>query len=392
MVSAPGAALGPAARPGGLKSGLPGPDQPGVRALAEDDEQVAFWERHTRLGVVLCVVLPAVVAGHTVAQAAPEHPYAVYALAAAVALLSPLILLVPVARLVRHPLGRLFFDGWEAVGTGLVVAFALLDGGADSPYTMIFYVLLAHAALAYPPVGMAIAGAGNVVGYLVVCVFGGGVPAADVVAGVLLLAVATGTCAFASYNHVRAYRRTAAYARQIALLAERDGLTGCLNHRAFHQRLQAEGTGADADRPLSLLLIDVDDFKSVNDTHGHPAGDAVLQMVGSTLLDVCRAQDVPGRLGGDEFALLLPATGLAEAAAVAERVRRRAGTGGQAYVATVSIGIATTSVRGDAAGLLSAADRAVYRAKRAGRDQVAGAAPVAVPGPRQGLVERSRTR
>lgn len=365
-----------------------------MQALAQDDEQVAFWLRHTRLGIALCVFLPAVVALHTWASAAPAHPRAVYVLTAAVTLSSPLLLLVPVPRLVRHPRGRLFFDLWEAIGIGLVVSFALLDGGADSPVVMTFYVLLAHAALAYPPAGMLLAGVGNVLGYLVVGVLGGGASPIAMLTVTLIMLVATGTCAFASYNHVRLYERTAAFARQIAVLAARDGLTGCLNHRTFHERLQAETTIVDAGRPLSLLLIDVDDFKSVNDTHGHPAGDRVLQAIGRMLLELCRDTDTAGRLGGDEFALLLPNTSAASAALAAERVRALASTGTQDFQVTVSVGAATTTTRADCAGLLAAADRAVYRAKRNGRNRVADTHtvndPLDVPAPSSALVQPGR--
>ena len=164
-----------------------------MRALAQDDEQVAFWERHTRLGVTLCVVLPLIIALRTSLSDAPAHPDAVLGLAAAVAFASPLILLLPVARMVRSPRGRLFFDGWEAVGVGLTVAFALLDGGLSSPYVLIFFVLLAHAALAYPPVGMVVAGAGNLLGYLTVGLLTDGARGVDLLAGSLVLVVATGT-------------------------------------------------------------------------------------------------------------------------------------------------------------------------------------------------------
>jgi hypothetical protein len=144
-----------------------------MRTLAADDEQVLFWVRHTRLGVALCVVLPGIVALHTWLAPDRPHPMAVYALAAAVALSSPILLLVPVARLVRHPRGRLFFDVWEALGVGIVCALALLDDGARSPYLLFFYVLLAHAALAYAPSAMVLAGAGIIVGFLSVGLLAG---------------------------------------------------------------------------------------------------------------------------------------------------------------------------------------------------------------------------
>jgi diguanylate cyclase (GGDEF)-like protein len=341
-----------------------------------DEEQVAFWRRHLWIGVALCLTLPLVVVAHTLAfdaSAGRAHPTALLVLVAAVAVPAPLLLLVPVERLVARPHRRhLFFDTWEALGVALVVAVALLDGGAHSPYVLFLFVILAHAALAYPPRGMVLAGAGNIVGYLITGLVAGDATPGYLVAGSVTLACATAVCAYASWNHVALYRRTAALAHQLAVLAERDGLTGCLNHRTFHERLQADAIIADHTHPLSLLIIDIDRFKTVNDTYGHPAGDEVLRTVGRALGDVAGTQGAPGRLGGDEFALLLPRTSTVAATAIADRVREEIRHRTAGYDCSVSVGVATTSTRGDSAGLLAAADRAVYVAKRAGRDRTAG--------------------
>lgn len=196
-------------------------DVTGMRPLARDDEQVRYWVRHTRTGMLMCLGLPVLLAGY--AWLVPWHPHAVAitALAAAVSLTSPLLLLVPVERLVRHPRGGWFFYLWEAGGVALVAAFALLDAGAQSPYVAVFYVLLAHAALAYPPAGMAVTGLGIIGAYLTLAAVAGSPGTGELLFVVLTLAVAAANCAFASYNHVRAYRRTADYAAQIAVLAER---------------------------------------------------------------------------------------------------------------------------------------------------------------------------
>ena len=230
---------------------------------------------------------------------------------------------------------------------------------------------------------MAVTGCGTIAAYLGLGLLGQPTSPDLLLLGATTLAVATGTCAFASYNHVRAYRRTAAYAQRIAVLAERDGLTGCLNHRTFHERLGAEAAVTDRDHPLALLLIDVDHFKAVNDTHGHPTGDRVLAQVGEVVQRCSRPGDAAGRLGGDEFALLLPSGSQSAALGVAERVRQQVREVAGDRGVTVSVGFAVTFARADAHNLLAAADRAVYRAKRAGRDQVAGCGggPV-VPEPR----------
>ena len=343
-----------------------------MRPLAQDEERVAFWRRHTVSGVVLCVVLPALVVLRTWTSASAPNGTWVLLLAAAIAVPAPLLLLVPVERLVRHPRGRLFFDAWEASGIALVIAFCLLDGGVTSPYVLFLFVLMAHAALAYPPVGVALAGTFIVSGYLAMGLLAGGAAAHDLIFVALALVVTTGTCAFASANHIRVYERTAAFAQEISGLAQRDGLTGTLNHRGFHEQLHVEIRRATPEHPVTLLIVDVDQFKAVNDTYGHPAGDAVLALVGGVLSALTRPGDSAGRLGGDEFALLLPGTGVQDAGRVAERLRERVRTAASAYGATVSVGWATATSP-DATALHAAADAAAYRAKRSGRDRVVGA-------------------
>jgi diguanylate cyclase (GGDEF)-like protein len=349
-----------------------------VRILAADEEKVAFWRRHTLVGVALCVVLPAIVALDTWLTPDPVNAPARYALSVGVAAPSLLLLLVPVDRVVRHRYGRLFFDVWEAAGLALVLGIALLDGGGTSPYLHFLYVLLAHAALAYPPAGMVVAGGVAVAGYLGVAWLGAAdVPAHALLTGILTLGMTTAICAFASHNHVLAYRRTATRARRVARLAELDGLTGCLHNRAFHERLAQVAGTASPQGPASLVVLDVDHFKAVNDQHGHPAGDAVLEGVGAVLRAATRTGDVAGRLGGDEFALLLPHTGADEAYAVAQRVRADITRVTVSTPITVSVGVATWDRSGDGSGLLAAADRAVYDAKRGGRDRVSALAPEA---------------
>jgi diguanylate cyclase (GGDEF)-like protein/PAS domain S-box-containing protein len=156
-----------------------------------------------------------------------------------------------------------------------------------------------------------------------------------------------------------------------------DHLTGIANRRAFFEAAELEIERARrTPRPLSLLLFDADNFKRVNDSHGHPAGDAVLRNLADTLSATFRQVDVVARVGGEEFAVLLPSTGVNGALTVAERLRKavesqRVVADGVPISYTVSAGIAT--LEADVAGLdalMKRADQALYAAKAAGRNQV----------------------
>lgn len=161
-------------------------------------------------------------------------------------------------------------------------------------------------------------------------------------------------------------------------LATTDALTGALNRSAF-----LEATAREIDRarrfhtPLTLLAVDVDRFKSVNDTHGHPAGDAVLAEVARRLLRELRASDALGRLGGDEFAVLLPMADLDAARETAERLAAAlrglpVASGRRELPVTASFGVAQAEPSGETPeALYERADRALYEAKLAGRDRVA---------------------
>ena len=157
-------------------------------------------------------------------------------------------------------------------------------------------------------------------------------------------------------------------------LATRDSLTGLANRRLFDESLQREVHRAQRlDTPVSLLVLDVDHFKQVNDTYGHQTGDSVLREVADALVSNTKNYDVAARYGGDEFVVLLPGCSRADAVKVAERVRRGiARSVGEAPV-TISVGVASVPDNAnDAERLMAAADAALYDAKRNGRDRVAG--------------------
>ena len=164
-------------------------------------------------------------------------------------------------------------------------------------------------------------------------------------------------------------------------LADRDPLTGYYNHRFLHERLGEEVIRAQrARRPLSVLMLDLDDFKLVNDTFGHLFGDRVLTWTAELIRSTLRGSDVPARYGGDEFAIILPETDGGEAARAAERIldafRERAFVGEQRGPVPIgaSIGVATFPADGrTATDLIAAADRALYHVKRDGGHDAAAA-------------------
>jgi diguanylate cyclase (GGDEF)-like protein len=162
-----------------------------------------------------------------------------------------------------------------------------------------------------------------------------------------------------------------------------DGLTRLHNHRYFQDRLRVEVRRADrTGEQLALLLVDIDDFKALNDRHGHAVGDQVLRQVGGVLNEVVRDSDLPARYGGEEFVVLAPHTGKVGGLSLAEKLRAAIARasfdveseGATGVVVTVSVGVSVYG--GDARRLFNDADRALYQAKATGKDCVVFAGDV----------------
>jgi len=169
--------------------------------------------------------------------------------------------------------------------------------------------------------------------------------------------------------------KLAAINTQLERLAGTDGLTSLKNARYFHQRLRSECARSErSGAALSLILMDLDSFKSVNDRFGHAVGDAALAHVAALISACCRLGDLACRVGGEEFALLCPGARLAEAQGVADRVCASLNenpfeTPNGLLAITASLGVAVRHSTPEA--LYQAADKALYRAKAEGRNRVA---------------------
>lgn len=161
--------------------------------------------------------------------------------------------------------------------------------------------------------------------------------------------------------------------------ALRDSLTGLYNRRAFDAQFAARfETASIGSLPLCLVMIDIDHFKSFNDSHGHPVGDQVIRLVGGYLKERVGSQDLPARFGGEEFAIVAVGRSLSDAMALAEEIRRKVEREGAMVLGaknararvTVSVGVASRRPGDSTSSLLARADECLYAAKRLGRNRV----------------------
>jgi len=165
--------------------------------------------------------------------------------------------------------------------------------------------------------------------------------------------------------------------RMLEELSKKDGLTDLYNRRYFQERVTEEFSRARRyDFPMSFIIFDIDHFKKINDTHGHPAGDEVLRYIARMLASHIRDVDVAARYGGEEFGLILPHTKLSNAVNVAERIRQQIGAKpvelqSSSIPVTISLGVAGIPDNNpkSADELIQFADDALYKAKQAGRNR-----------------------
>ena len=277
-----------------------------------------------------------------------------------------------------------------AAAIGLIVGLLVLTGFASSPFAMLFALVAVAAALAYGP------RSGLVAAGLATAAFAGVLLADPNFAtydpsDALRLSIglgATWLLAFVAVAYAGHQRRTVA---QALALSRTDPLTSLFNRSQLFVTLEQEVSRTRrSDRGFCVLMIDLDGLKEINDTGGHLRGDEVLRALGAVISGSIRAVDSAYRYGGDEFVVLLPETDIVGAFVVAEKIRAGAEElgvsvgGGEEPITSVSIGLVSHPEDGlSAEELMTAVDRAMYQAKRLGKNQISGN-----PRPRPALLGR----
>jgi diguanylate cyclase (GGDEF)-like protein len=291
-----------------------------------------------------------------------DEPHRVFlTVAAALTCVAALAMMwLPIERIAAGRWCEPFFLTWSASVVAVVSAMVALDGGVASPTSALFFLPLVYASLAYPIKSLVAVGAMVLGAYLGLAIAIGDVPIQNVWIWGCTLIAATWICARQAANH-------AEQRRVLNEMSRTDPLTESLNRRGFEEQFTAELARCRRDGGhLGLIVFDLDDFKAVNDSHGHAVGDQLLQWVTERMRDVLRPGDRIGRLGGDEFGVLLPDIQIYALVPtlrdrVLEALHERTGA---------SAGLAVYPDDGpDQAALHHAADADLYATKIAKRDQ-----------------------
>ncbi len=339
----------------------------------QTDIQRDFWLRHMRIGFGIFLGETIFVLVYLALTPHGRHRTALWIVAAAWFVCGA-VNLVLAPRLASWHRRAQFSAFWNILAAFAVGGVAALDGGFSSPLLFLLFLPAAFAALAFTPKIAGACGLATLASAAFVWLTDSSGTISDQ-AALMLFAVLTGSLVLsvaASLNRKHREHHEEQLVEKIAELAMTDGLTGCAVHRVFHQRVEEEvARSLRNGHPLSLMMIDVDSFKAVNDTYGHLVGDHVLAGIGAALRAQSRSFDLVGRLGGDEFAVLMPDTDPTAATALAERIRLEAAAGLEVPV-TLSIGVSGLDLsQPTAEHMLDDADFSLYQVKGGGRDGVA---------------------
>jgi diguanylate cyclase (GGDEF)-like protein len=337
------------------------------------DARCGFWLTHMRIGFGIFLAETLVVMTYLALTPRGTHRSALWMVVGSwlVFALAGLWLAPSVA---SKPWRATYSVTWTVLSAFAVAVVAILDLGSDSPILVLLFLPLVYAALMFTPRATALCGLSALASAALVA-FADGQLAISRERAIMLFAVLAGASVLsvaASINRTRIEQHEQSLLAAVAELAATDELTGCAVRRVFRQRFEEEIKRAVRhERPLSLMMIDVDRFKAVNDTYGHVVGDHVLTTIGDVLRGDARAFDLVGRIGGDEFALLLPDTDASGSVALAERIRRDVAAAVEVRV-TLSIGVSGFDQSSPTVEqMFDDADLALYEVKRAGRDAIA---------------------
>ncbi len=338
-----------------------------MRPLTTIHDQTSFWAGHVRVGVWISLFLGVLVVGYAVTTPIGGARTAVVTVVSVAVAVSVAQRFVPVRWLVGSRFGAAYLYAWALGGLAVVTWVAAVDGGANSPVTYAIPILLVHGVTTYPLGGRILIGAATTASFVGLHRVADAT-VAEALTAVGLLATLAYVGTHAGHNHLSAYTRQRRGRRVAEREATIDGLTGCRNHQSFHAELQLAATRAGPEAPVGFAIVDVDEFKAINDVRGHLAGDGYLAALGATLRSVVRDHDVVGRIGGDEFGVLVTDADAGALRALVHRIHAEVGAIDTSV--TVTVGYAHTWVPMAADTLFARADRALYEAKAAGRDRV----------------------
>jgi len=346
----------------------------GLWGTDEDYEVTArrFWLTHMRIGFGVVLGESLVVEGYLALTPHGHHRSLLWLIATLWAVMTATNLGLSQA-VSYKPWRATFSVTWTVLSALAVGGVASLDGGIHSPMLLLLFLPMAYAAWAFTPLAAAGCGLSSLASLAFVQAFNGDIQTFKE-SSLMLWATVVGTSVLsvaAARNRTRREHHEALLARRIVEMAAIDGLTGCVVHRVFHQRFNEEiDRSSRHGHALSLLMIDLDNFKLVNDTYGHLVGDHILAAIGTALRAHSRSSDVIGRLGGDEFAVLMAETDRTAAMALAERIRNEIPRVLEVPV-TLSVGVSELdSSTPTTEQMIDDADIALYQAKRGGRDAV----------------------
>ncbi len=266
------------------------------------------------------------------------------------------------------------FIAWNITSFVLIAIASTLDGGIGSPIASIWVLPMIYLLIGFSRAAVGFCGSMAIGLYLVVAwLTPGTLDFAAFVMQVVVLADAVVMVLLGAIAREDREEVLTAVRNQLSVLATVDSLTGCINQQAFtHIAAREVARAVRYQHEISMLALDIDRFKSVNDEHGHLAGDNVLRQLGAALRASVRGTDIIARVGGDELLVLCPETDAGAARELAERLRASAQQLKVPFKVTLSVGICTLRpTNADPQQLREHADRALYEAKRLGRNRCA---------------------